>query len=307
MMAHSLLPLDVLATSRFYFSYTLTDVGFGCMLRSAQMLAASALRKVLISEDEWIPLFLGNYDFDKLRHNEVIMMRYKKLLSTFNHNTGSLGLLSLLDTRTGRSWYGPRTAALKLARAINEDADYPDVTAHATLENRFVFRDQLINDGLEGATILLITCRLGFDSISKPLASSISQWMQDKYCGGMLCGTKGRGLYAFNCDGSHLHCLDPHVLRPELPSIDEDYVLSHEHLCQIHTKEHHMELPIQDMDPEVVISFVFPDRVTLGNWLDSLVVETPRDDDMFSVLEMAPHYSTDTNDEGGDTDGWSVL
>ena len=117
MSLRSLLPLDVLARSRFYFSYTLTDVGFGCMLRSAQMLAATSLRMVLVREEDWMPLFLGGNGFEKLLCNESIIMWYKKLLSTFNHDSGSLGLRSLLESRTDRSWYGPRTAALKIARA----------------------------------------------------------------------------------------------------------------------------------------------------------------------------------------------
>ena len=202
---------------------------------------------------------------------------------------------------------GPARLLLKLREHINDDSDYPNVVVHVALENRLVFCDQLLNDGKEGATILLITCRLGCESVSEPMASSISQWMQDKYCGGMLCGVNGRGLYAFTCDGLHLHCLDPHVLRLELQSIDHDFVISDEYLHQIHTDDYCTELAMQDMDPEMVISFVFPDRQILRQWLDKVLKETPGDDDMFSVLETAPKYSIGTNGDDGDVNGWSVL
>ncbi len=308
----SLIPVGTLARSRFYFSYTLTDVGFGCMLRSAQMMAANCLRVLTFMSDgrdesDWISLFLGDDAvFEKLRHD----INYKTVLSSFNHDSGCLGILALLGEK-GRSYFGPRTSSLLLAKSINGDnSDYPHVRVHVALD-RMVFRDQVLSDEAEeGATILIVTCRLGCDSISSPLASSISRWMQDSTCSGMLCGKEGRGMYAFNCDGLHLHCLDPHALRCFDGQMGgEDFLLSDENLRQIHTKNHHVELAIHDMDPEVAISFVFPDREALGKWLGTQVVDTPSDDEMFSVLETAPHYGSigSNEDTAGDADGWSVL
>ena len=306
---NSLISLNTLARSRFYFSYTLTDVGFGCMLRSAQMMAANCLRVLTFmperDESDWISLFLDNDVFEKLRHD----IDYKTVLSSFNHDSGCLGILALLGAQRA-SWFGPRTAALLVAKAINGDnSDYHHVRVHVALD-RTVFCDQLLSDEAEeGATILIVTCRLGCDSISRPLASSISRWMQDSTCSGMLCGKEGRGMYAFNCDGLHLHCLDPHALRFDGQMGDEDFLLSNENLRQIHTQDHHVELAIEDMDPEVAISFVFPDRETLRKWLRYKVVETPSDDEMFSVLETAPHYDSigSNEDTAGNADGWSIL
>ena len=74
-----------------------------------------------------------------------------------------------------------------------------------------------------------------------------------------------------------------------------------------HRRLLYVELAIEDMDPEMVISFVFPDRQILRQWLDKVLKETPGDDDMFSVLETAPKYSIGTNGDDGDVNGWSVL
>ena len=125
---NSLISLNTLARSRFYFSYTLTDVGFGCMLRSAQMMAANCLRVLTFmperDESDWISLFLGNDVFEKLRHD----IDYKTVLSSFNHDSGCLGILALLGAQRA-SWIGPRTAALLVAKAINGDnSDYHHVS-----------------------------------------------------------------------------------------------------------------------------------------------------------------------------------
>ena len=77
----------------------------------------------------------------------------------------------------------------------------------------------------------------------------------------MFVERKGEGC-TLNCDGLHLHCLDPHALRFDGQMGDEDFLLSNAPR-QIHTQDHHVELAIEDMDLEVAISFVFSESETL--------------------------------------------
>ena len=163
------------------------------MLRSAQMMAANCLRVLTFMPERRkrldIPL-LGNDVFEKLRHD----IDYKIALSPFNHDSGCLGILASWGLREllGLDLHG----STLVAKAINGDnSDYHHVRVHVALD-RTVFCDQLLSDEAEeGATILIVTCRLGCDSISRPLASSISRWMQDSMFWN-VCGKEGRGMYA---------------------------------------------------------------------------------------------------------------
>ena len=297
----ALIDMKALARSNMYFSYTIdlttsfSDAGFGCMLRSAQMMASTCLRKIIIAEDElWLQYFLLQNE-EKLYETLVNNENYCKLLSSFNFDS-PLGIGSFLHGVQDRSWYGPRTSAMMIAKAINNDESYPDILVHVALD-RMVISDEILRKTKKGgATILIVTCRLGEETIPVgPLATCISKWMQDKHCAGMLCGTGGRGMYAFTADGDVVYCLDPHTLRFETPLLFEVTGLlpNRQQFSQIHSSEHTEELNVANLDPELAVSFVFQDQDSLEAWLLRHVSESAatQDEDMFAVLETAPSYA----------------
>lgn len=234
------------------YEYT-SDAGWGCMLRSAQMLLSQALKRRLLGRDWRVPLF----STDKLPDAYVTLLRWfvdspePECIYSI-HNMVKLGMR--YDKLPGE-WYGPTTAAQVLRDLVNvHSRDLGGVLSMYVPQEGVVYTDDVmrlcishLDDDDERATdtpqqlptdapaffdpllnppaptlekewhtslLVLIPLRLGLDQLNDAYVPALQKTFTFPQSVGIIGGKKGHSVYFVGAQDEQLHLLDPHDVHP---------------------------------------------------------------------------------------------
>jgi hypothetical protein len=259
-------PLEQDIYSRLWFTYRkdflpldgnpkyTSDCGWGCMLRSGQMLLAQALM---------IHHFDMNWSLFKSLKNKKDLQTYRDILSLFNDrpqmNECPFGLHNMLQiadehlknsqdkidqnqistntisaknngSTTGKkltsrvgTWFGPTAVCTLLRDALNRTLDYTN-NDHFLLKNLRIYvaqdctifkndvlklcmkkkdsdDEQVVDDSAFIPCVILVSVRLGGDSINKIYYDSLKMFLKMAYCIGIVGGKPKHSLYFIGYQG----------------------------------------------------------------------------------------------------------
>lgn len=233
------------------YEYT-SDAGWGCMLRSAQMMLGQALKRRLLGRDWRVPLFSN----DKLPAAYVTLLKWfvdspdAECIYSI-HNMVKLGMR--YDKLPGE-WYGPTTAAQVLRDLVNlhsrelggvlsmyvpqegvvytddvmrlcvshlDDDDAEDADASTKSDADVAFFDPLLNPPQNTgekewrtSLLVLIPLRLGLDQLNESYVPALQQSFAFPQSVGIIGGKKGHSVYFVGSQENQLHLLDPHDVHP---------------------------------------------------------------------------------------------
>ncbi|TMW54959.1 hypothetical protein Poli38472_014730 [Pythium oligandrum] len=307
------------------YEYT-SDAGWGCMLRTAQMMLGQALQRRLLGREWRVPLF----STEKLPDKYVSLIKWfvdspqAECLYSI-HNMVKLGLQ--YDKLPGE-WYGPTTAAQVLRDLVNlhsrefggtlamyvpqEGVVYSDdvqklVVSHADDENGstqtevnadVAFYDPLLNPPKNErekewsrALLVLIPLRLGLDCLNESYVPALEKTFTFPQSVGIIGGKKGHSVYFVGSQMQRLHLLDPHEVHPTT-EINATFPTA-THLRTVHPP-HPLVMNVQSIDPSMALGFLCETR---AEYLDfcSRVREMQREFGAmcpFSVADRRPDYAS---------------
>jgi cysteine protease ATG4 len=250
-------PLEQEIYSRLWFTYRkdfvplrgnpkyTSDCGWGCMLRSGQMMMAQALVQ---------HHFTRSWSLLRSLKNKSDLDLYRDIVSLFNDRPklaecpfGLHNLLEIADesathtsdtasnvvASTGRSsrvgtWFGPTAVCLLLRDALN--GCIKSNASHPLLQNLRVyvaqdctiFRQDVLKLCVSGENasqtfipcIILISVRLGGESINKIYYEPLKEFFKMSTCIGMVGGKPKHSLYFIGYQGDKVIYLDPHLCQP---------------------------------------------------------------------------------------------
>ena len=156
-----------------------SDVGWGCMIRSSQMLLANCLTR-LFNRDAVIEMFEPNGIFSL---NEYI-----------KHGS-----------RPSGEWYGPSSASWVLENLVS----------HSNIGVNIQVCQDIVSEPLQYPTLLLIPTRLGLDKINPIYYDFLKKSIKIEQSVGIIGGTPKHALYFYNSssDSNDLYYLDPHIVQ----------------------------------------------------------------------------------------------
>ncbi|KAI9015109.1 hypothetical protein BC832DRAFT_527853 [Gaertneriomyces semiglobifer] len=229
-----------------------TDVGWGCMLRSGQMMVAEALKRFTLGRDWRLPSAS-----DDSKQNDV---EYAKIVSLFFdtpnaplsiHHIATKGQLH--DKKIGE-WFGPMTISQVIKTLINDNLDI-SLKVHVASEGA-VYTKEL--DFGQSGILVLIPVRLGLEGLNAVYYESIKACLGMKHCVGIAGGRPNSSLFFVGCSGDNLIYLDPHFLRPAIAcKAPEAYTVNELESYQCTTPR---TTPIDLVDPSMVLGFCFADE-----------------------------------------------
>ncbi|TDH67082.1 hypothetical protein CCR75_007313 [Bremia lactucae] len=312
-----------------------SDAGWGCMLRSAQMLLGQALQRRLLDRNWRLPaLFEAELD-TRLPETYVQLLRWfadsPDVECRYSiHHMVKLGMQ--YDKLPGE-WYGPTTAAQVLRDLVNvhrrdfggeiamyvpqEGVVYSDDVArlcvsHLDEESREMetgndaveFFDPLLHPPASDikrkwstALLILIPLRLGLDQLNERYVPAIQQTFTFPQSVGIIGGKKGHSVYFVGTQQDQLHLLDPHDVHsaPELSAAFPTAT----HLRTVHSSRP-LVMNVNTIDPSLALGFLcenIADYEDFQQRVERLHEEVKADGGMcpFSVAEHRPDYA-----EGGD-------
>ncbi|KAI8911149.1 hypothetical protein EDD86DRAFT_204506 [Gorgonomyces haynaldii] len=201
-----------------------SDAGWGCMLRSGQMLLANALQRI---QPDVIHLFLDN-------HSALYSI----------HKLALLG--NECDKKVGE-WFGPSTISVCIRKLVNTQPHGLYVV---------VAQDQQLvsTDIVEYPCLVLVPMRLGVD-LNAVYYPYIIWCLENAYSVGIAGGRPQSSLYFCGHQENNLVYLDPHYQQPSLP-LRDPHAFTKSDFASYHCDKPQI-MALKDMDPSMVAGFLF--------------------------------------------------
>ncbi|TDG51381.1 hypothetical protein AWZ03_002176 [Drosophila navojoa] len=276
-------------------NYT-SDCGWGCMLRSGQMLLAQGL----------ICHFLGRswrYDADTQLHSTYEDNMHKKIIKWFGDSSSknspfSIHALVRLGEQLGKKpgdWYGPASVSYLLKHALEhaarENADFDNISVYVAKDCTIYIQDveELCSipepapkphvpwqqakrstsdapkpDQHWKSLIVLIPLRLGTDKLNPVYAHCLKLLLSTEYCLGIIGGKPKHSLYFVGFQEDKLIHLDPHYCQ-EMVDVNQETFPMHSFHCKSPRK-----LKSSKMDPSCCIGFYCPTKTDFDSFVESV-------------------------------------
>ncbi|KAI8800786.1 hypothetical protein BJ742DRAFT_839923 [Cladochytrium replicatum] len=289
-----------------------TDVGWGCMLRSGQMLLASAFLVDRLGRD-W-----------RISKNSSPQIRsaYIEIVSWFldsNASPYSIHRIALLGKQFEKDigqWFGPTTISQVLKVLVNNEASSSlsiyvgnDGVMYTDEINKELARPVEESDEPVGFTsmtrpakrrsvLVLMPLRLGVDNLNPIYFNALKRCLAISNCVGIAGGRPNSSLFFVGVDGENLLYLDPHYSRPTVPIRDvasyepQDFSSFHCHTVR--------SVPLSSIDPSLVIGFYIRDVIELDRFCALATSITKGRSPLFSIQAKLPIWSevdVDLSDE----------
>jgi len=240
-----------------------TDCGWGCMLRTGQMILANTLL-IHFLKDDWRRASQLGYS--------SMNVHYRMILRFFNdeqsdYSPFSLHQLVKIGEENGHKagdWYGPSTVAHILCSAMKN-------ALHPTLESICiyvsqdctVYKEDVISVATEcrscsnkecsermwRSVLILVPVRLGGEGLNPIYIPCIKALLTLDHCIGIIGGRPKHSLYFVGFQDNKLLYLDPHYVQPKVDMSRDSFCVDTFH-CPYPRK-----MAIKRMDPSCCIGF----------------------------------------------------
>lgn len=230
---------------RIFDSLWTTDAGWGCMLRSMQMLLADSLVRHYLTE-KW------RYKKNRRRHHP----NYGQILRGFcDFPDCNFSIHQMLEhgacfRKSVGTWFGPGECAHMIQQCVHSTLS----SLKVILANDGVLYsediEQVLKDESSVNLLILVPVRLGLEDIPKVYYSSILQCLQIPNSIGIAGGKPRRSLFFSGFQGQRLFYLDPHKCQPVIP-MNHDFCGDS---AQWHSDLVH-SIPIDELDPSMCFGF----------------------------------------------------
>jgi len=261
-----------------------SDSGWGCMIRTTQMLMANALLLHTMTRG-WT-----------LRKDRRQGVNYKQTLRYFVDDPSSRCILSIHNMmkngicfkKPAGVWFTP-SETLHMASAALNSSSLNSVVSHVAREG-IVYLDEVRRVCKQGnwwrSLILLIPLRLGLNNLLPNYGSALLKCLELRWSLGFVGGKPNRSLYFVGKHGNHVLFLDPHVTR-EAVTLDSDFgeINPDFHCDQVNS------LQLSELDPSIGIGFYIRDEKSFEQFWEVAWEFKKEDFPLFTCEREKPSYA----------------
>jgi hypothetical protein len=264
---------------------TLTsDTGWGCMLRSSQMLLAETIRRILYDE------ILKESKTSKLFENSILNKRKEIITDFFDSEKYAFSFHQMvkIGSKYGKdpeSWYGPTTSCYVLR----------DLVENSKLSLKIIVTEQgqIYKDSLDFnlKNLILVPLRLGLRGIPIKYHKELISFLNNPNSVGIMGGTPNHSLYFIGSysdktekksdDFDSLLYLDPHTTQLSTISDIGSYSCSNP-----------MIISISDIDTSLAVGFLIRDMEDFIKFKDSM-----KNSILINFQDETPSFDFDWNSE----------
>lgn len=264
-----------------------SDCGWGCMLRSGQMLLAQALISHFLGRNwRWNPetIMTTSHGFlEEINHRKIIKWFGDK--PSINSPLSIHALVTIGESagKKAGDWYGPANVAHILKQAVklaaNDNVEFDSLTVYVAQDCAVYMQDVLEEcegkDGKFKSVVILIPVRLGAEKFNQIYGPCLTALLTIEQCIGIIGGRPKHSLYFIGYQDDKLIHLDPHYCQEMVDVWSADFPLNSFH-CKSPRKMH-----LSKMDPSCCIGFYCgtkEDLFALAEMVQSFVTPPSRSD-----------------------------
>ncbi|XP_018554126.1 LOW QUALITY PROTEIN: cysteine protease atg4da [Lates calcarifer] len=264
-----------------------TDSGWGCVLRTGQMLLAQGLLLHLMPPGwTWsVSHHVVKDDMDLESHpansgqsfkegtnkrgrklslgsllDRPMEATHRRVVSWFaDHPTAPFGIHQLVELgkssgKKAGDWYGPSIAAHILQKAVATSADLPNLVVYVAQDCTIYLEDvkrlcERPPPQSWKSVIILVPVRLGGQDLNPAYVNCVKKLLTLQCCIGIIGGKPKHSLFFVGFQDDHLLYLDPHYCQPTVAITKENFPLESFH-CKYPRK-----MAVSRMDPSCTIGF----------------------------------------------------
>ncbi|KAJ3047955.1 Cysteine protease atg4 [Rhizophlyctis rosea] len=283
-----------------------SDVGWGCMLRSGQMMLANAFLFHELGRD-W--RLSRNSDRDS-------WITYVKIMSWFldsNTSPYSIHRIALLGKQYEKEigeWFGPSTISQVLCALLQSHKD-STMSLHIASDG-VIYKDEVKKvfaasspddgavKGKNKAVLILMPLRLGLENLNPVYYPGLKECFTIPQCVGIAGGRPNSSLFFLGTEGDNLIYLDPHYLRPTA-DVKDITSYTQEDLSSFHCETIRVT-SIGTVDPSLVIGFYCRDESDFEDLCARSKTISEGKTPLFTIEDTAPDYNDKDADILSDTD-----
>jgi len=215
-----------------------SDVGWGCMIRSGQMMAAYCLIQCIL-DDDW-----------RLDDN-IEETNHINILKKFNDNadcTYSIHNICTVASYMGvpiGSWFSPTITSLSL-ELINNEEDNSSLNI-IVFQDGIIEKDKIVKSiDLNKKTLILLPIMFGLNNISDKYVNVLLKLFEFKLFTGIVGGKPNTSMYFVGKSDRSLLYLDPHNVKfYKKKSCYKENISGRINF-----------LPVNDLDPSMILGFL---------------------------------------------------
>ncbi|XP_026204625.1 cysteine protease ATG4D-like isoform X2 [Anabas testudineus] len=243
---------------------TLTnDSGWGCVLRTGQMMLAQGLLLHLLPPGwTWSVshhVFKDDMDLESQpadfrpsfnegtkkisrtlslgsRLDRPMEATHRRVVSWFaDRPTAPFGIHQLVELgkssgKKAGDWYGPSIVAHIIRKAVAASVDLPDLVVYVAQDCTIYLEDvkklcQRPPPHSWKSVIILVPVRLGGQDLNPSYISCVKKLLMLKCCIGIIGGKPKHSLFFVGFQGDHLLYMDPHYCQPTVDTTKENFPL----------------------------------------------------------------------------------
>ncbi|XP_065187938.1 cysteine protease ATG4C-like [Sycon ciliatum] len=241
-----------------------TDCGWGCMLRSGQMILAQSLICFLLGRAWRI-----HCQLPEQKETERMIMRW---FTDIHQECSPFSIHTLVDLsrprgRVAGQWYGPALVSYLLRDAVEGARKYEDSLRGFKVyvaQDCTVYKGDLVDmmdkyreetgESRDCSVLLLVPVRLGGETLNSVYFPCLRGLLTLDHCVGVIGGRPKHSLFFIGWQGEDLVYLDPHCCQEVVDTTDPNFPTDSFH-CKSPRK-----LALTRMDPSCTIGFFVRDR-----------------------------------------------
>uniref|UniRef100_A0A1A7Y1H4 Cysteine protease n=1 Tax=Iconisemion striatum TaxID=60296 RepID=A0A1A7Y1H4_9TELE len=264
-----------------------TDSGWGCVLRTGQMLLARGLILHLMPPGwTWsVQYSLVKDDLDLLQSSDSaergwaveankrgrklslgsvldrpMEATHRRMVSWFiDHPSAPFGIHRLVELgkssgKKAGDWYGPSIVSHILRKAVAASVDLPNLVVYVAQDCTIYLQDvrklcEQPHPHFWKSVIILVPVRLGGQDLNPSYITYVKKLLRLECCIGIVGGKPKHSLFFVGFQDDHLLYLDPHYCQPAVNIKKENFPLESFH-CK-----HPRKMSFSRMDPSCTIGF----------------------------------------------------